>query len=272
MKNNIWTERLNKILTLPQRHQRDALRILSRSFKPSDSETWNKRFDQDSLYESWSQILPMRNLYEVNKNVINKKLSELQNFTIVEIGGGNGALWRNLFNPNQKGTFILIDPTEESHEAVKKAIPSNIEFISIKKSVEELNQIPEADIIVCSLVLRFIPGTEKEENKKYGIDRIGKAQIIRKILESIRIKNGILIINETDVYTDIKIAPKTHFLFHSLIDSNIRRLAKSISFMMETEELTEDLFKKLELIIINWLFFMSKLHVIFQLKKELFMN
>jgi len=252
MKTNIWTERLNKVIALPQRHQRDALRILGRSFSPNISEEWNTQFNQDSLYEAWSQILPMRNLYEVNRNIINKKLEEISDFTIVEIGGGNGALWRNLLNKNSKGNFILIDPVEDSHNSVAQNIPDSVNFTSIKSRIQDLENIPSADIIVCSLVLHHIPGADKAENLKYGIESQGKADIISRLLEGIRKKDGILILNESDVYTDIKMPAKSHFLFHRLIDSYVRRCAKSISFMMEFEEISDDLYKKLEHIIIKW--------------------
>jgi hypothetical protein len=252
MKDAIWTERLNKIITLPQRHQRDAIRVLSRNFKQIINENWNTLFGPESLYEAWSNILPMRNLYEVNRNVISKIISEKQNFTILEIGGGTGALWKNFFTSKHNGNYILIDPVEDSHIAVSKVIPENIPFFSLKKGIQQIETLPNADIIICSLMLHHIPGIEYHENIKYGIESLGKGDILKKMLQSIKENDGIIILNESDVYTDIKLPPKSHLLYHRLIDSYVRRAAKSIAFMMETEDIQDELYLKLEQIILSW--------------------
>lgn len=252
MKSSIWTERLNKIINLPQRHQRDAIRVLVRNLKPTINEAWNTNFAEGSLYDAWAQTLPMRNLYETNRNTIKKYISEKNNFTILEIGGGNGELWKNFFNSQTKGNYILIDPVEDSHVAVAKNIPENVSFISIKKKIQDIETLPESDIIVSSLMLHHVPGCFYEENKKYEIDGPGKGDILLKMKESIKNNDGIIILNESDVYTDIKINPKTYILYHRLIDSYVRRAAKSIAFMIENEDISEDLFLKLEQVIIKW--------------------
>jgi len=251
MKNKFWSEKINYIISLPQGHQRDAVRKLRATFPQTIGEEWNTEFGKDSLYEAWSQILPMRNIYGLNKKVIREYLSKLDNFTIVEIGGGNGALWRNFFTDTQKGNFILVDSNQNAHDVVKETLPKNINFESVVKKIQD-TEIPEADIIVCSLALHHVPGISETENKKYDINSLGKLDILNKFLNSVRAKNGIIILNESDVYTDIKLKPRAPFLFQRLVDSYIRRACKAIIYTMETEDISEDLFNKLEQVIIKW--------------------
>jgi len=251
MKNKFWSEKINYIISLPQGHQRDAVRKLRATFPENIGEEWNSEFGKDSLYEAWSQILPMQNIYGLNKMTINKHIKDLTNFTILEVGGGNGALWRNFFNENHKGNFILVDSNENAHKAVKETLPKSINFESVNKNIQD-TEIPEADIIVCSLALHHVPGITLYENKKYGVESFGKQDIIEKFLKSIRPKNGILILNESDIYTDIKLKPRTPFLYQKLVDSYIRRACKAIIYTMEAEGTSEDLYQKLEKVIIKW--------------------
>ncbi len=251
MKNKFWSERINYIISLPQGHQRDAVRKLRSTFPKNHTEQWNTEFDSGSLYEAWTNILPMQNIYGLNRKVIRDFTKEINSFTITEIGGGNGALWRNFLPEDKNITFYLIDQNPKTGEIIKSLLPKNVNFEFVNKKVQDTD-IPPSDIIVSSLILHHIPGHTAEENLKYNIYSPGKLEIVKKLLDSVRNKSGILIINESDIYTDIRLKPKTPFLYQKLVDSYIRRACKAIIYTMEHESCSEELFEKLQNVIIYW--------------------
>src|SRR4029077_13996753 len=71
-----------------------------------------------SLYDAWSQLPFIQNLYEQNRTVISGRLHDRDGWHIVEIGGGNGALWDGYLRTLKRGTLTLIDPNEDAHHAL----------------------------------------------------------------------------------------------------------------------------------------------------------
>ena len=252
LKNIKWQDALDQIVTLPYALQQEALKKFRKKFKLKVSEQWNTTFGKDSLYQAWTFIEPMIQLYNANREVIRDFIKNLKEWTIVEIGGGNGTLWQNFFSGHSKGEFILIDPVKDSHDTVIKHFPDTVSFTSIIQPVEQVI-IPHADVIVCSLMLHHIPGFNTDHNKCLGINSVGKSEIIKRFLQSIRCRNGICIINESDIYTDIDLAPHDPVLIHRLIDSYIKRAGKSVAMKIDDPAVPITVRKKLELVMIHWL-------------------
>jgi hypothetical protein len=251
-KDNKWQKKLDQVLSLPIAWQREALKKIRKEINTTIDEQWNTDFGKNSLYQAWSEIDPMRGLYNTNRKIIRDFLADKKKWIIIEIGGGNGALWKDFFQDNSEGTFILIDPVKNSHNAVSSELPGRITFRSIIEPVENVS-LPAADIIVCSLMLHHIPGFDMAHNKRFGINSPGKYDILCRFLQSIRIRNGICIINESDIYTDIDLPPDDPVLIHRLIDSYIKRAGKSVAKKIDDPDISGSVKKRLELILIHWL-------------------
>ena len=117
----MWIDELNDLVLLPRAQQYSALRQLRKNFTESHDEQWNTAFGPTSLYEAWTQLPLMQGLYQRNRAVIHETLQGRSDWHIVEIGGGNGALWQGLLDTQQAGTLTLIDPHAEAHDAVAAA-------------------------------------------------------------------------------------------------------------------------------------------------------
>lgn len=149
-----WSHALGEIVALPREKQLEALRRLH-SEHSGTAEKWNTAFDGDSLYAAWTTIPLLQDLYRHNRTIIRPILDERASWHIIEIGGGNGALWRDFLHPDECGQFTLVDPDLGAHRAVASALPVGVAFDSIVAPVEEA-QLPAADLVVCSLALHHI--------------------------------------------------------------------------------------------------------------------
>ena len=247
----MWRQILSEIAALPRAKRREALARARESLPAEKTEEWNSSFSEDSLYEAWTTIEPMRELYKYNRRVIREFLDARPGWHIVEIGGGNGALWRDFFRENERGSFTLIDPQESAREAVKSALPGSLKFRVLAGRVEEA-EIPPADLIVCGLMLHHVAGLDSNQRKRYGLEGPGKLELLERFLSSVRPGRGICILNESDVYTEIDLAPDDPLLIDRLIDSYITRAAPAVAASLEEPGLDPELGRRLEAILIHW--------------------
>ena len=165
----MWIDELNDLALLPRAQQYSALRQLRKNFTESHDEQWNTAFGPTSLYEAWTQLPLMQGLYQRNRAVIQETLQGRSDWHIVEIGGGNGALWQGLLNTQRAGTLTLIDPHAEAHDAVAARLPGNVTFRPIVASAEHV-EIPDADVIVCSLTLHHVAGLDSAQRRSFGLE------------------------------------------------------------------------------------------------------
>ena len=247
----MWQDALNDILALPRAKRREALKQLRKHLPSDPSEEWNTTFGANSLYEAWSTVGPMQGIYEHNRDVIRKYLEGRDAWHVVEVGGGNGALWRGFFGESAQGTFTLVDPVADAHEAVASALPEGVVFQAVVAPVETVN-ISEADVLVCSLMLHHVAGLDVEQRYGYGLIGPGKHELLQGFLRCVRSRDGICILNESDIYTELDLPPEDPILMDRLIDSYISRAGMAVAAALAQPGLDSSLKHRLEAILLRW--------------------
>jgi len=247
-----WSQVLGEIAELPSAQQLPTLRRLRRNYPICTDEEWNTAFNPDSLYTAWTSTHLMRDLYRHNRDVVRPILAKLEEWHIVEVGGGNGALWRDFFRRHQRGRLTLIDPDPGAHQAVASALPESIEFESVIAPVEEA-RVPTADLVICSLTLHHLGGRDTAERQAHQLTGPGKCEVLRDFVEAVRARRGLCILNEADVYAEIDLPPGNPALINNLIGSYIHRAAMALATEVESSERNPDLRRKLETILLHWL-------------------
>ncbi len=159
----------------------------------------------------------------------------VQEWQVVEIGGGNGALWESVFDAQQAGTFTLVDPHPEAHASVAKRLPSHVSFHSIVDTAERA-VIPDADVIVSSLTLHHVAGVDVAQRRAFDLDGDGKREILRRALAAIRQRHGVGILNEADCYNEIDLAPSDPVLVERFLDAYVRRCARVIAHALDDSD------------------------------------
>ncbi|QBD75243.1 methyltransferase domain-containing protein [Ktedonosporobacter rubrisoli] len=234
----MWIEKLNELILLPREQQFAALQQLRAANKEAEYEAWNTAFGAASLYDAWTQLPFMQRLYRHNRAIIQRILQERSNWHIVEIGGGNGALWQNFFHTQQAGKLTLIDPHAEVHRTVAARLPEQVTLQSVVDRVEQV-EIPEADVIVCSLTLHHVAGLDAGQRRTFGFSGDGKKEILQRCVQSVRKRQGIGIINEADCYNEIDLAPEDPVLVDHFLDVYVRRAGRAIAYALEQPGLDE---------------------------------
>ena len=247
----MWKEKLDELTLLPRARQLEAVQELQKTFERSDYEQWNTAFGPESLYDAWTQLPFMQQLYECNRAVIQETLQGRSGWHVVEIGGGNGVLWEGLFNTQQAGTLTLVDPHTEAHTAVAQRLPSHVSFQSIVDTAEQV-AIPDADVIVSSLTLHHVAGLDVAQRRAFGLDGDGKSEILRRCLSALRRRQGVGILNEADCYNEIDLAPSDPVLVDRFIDAYVRRCARAIAHAMGDSEIDSTQRQAWTLILKHW--------------------
>ena len=125
-----------------------------------------------------------------------------------------------------------------------------MEFRGVKANVEDVDP-PDADVVVCSIVLHHIAGTDAEhrrERKLKGPEGPGKAEVLKQIVRALEARRGIGLLNEADTYHDIELDPNHPALIERCIDAYVRRGTSMIIAALEDVNLDEDLRARWEVI------------------------
>ena len=127
----MWLKQFEQFLTLPCAQQFEALRRLREvAGQNSSPAEWNSVFGTQSVYEAGTQLPLMQHIYGANRAILRPLLEQRSPWHLVEIGGGNGALWQGFFHAQERGVLTLIDPNPEVHATVAAVLPSGIELHS----------------------------------------------------------------------------------------------------------------------------------------------
>ena len=234
----MWKEKLDELMLLPRAHQFDGLQQLRKTYERADYEQWNTSFGAESLYDAWAQLPFMQQLYQSNRSVIRQALQGRSGWHVVEIGGGNGALWEGMFDTQQAGTLTLVEPHPEAHASVAKRLPSRVRFQSIVDTAERA-VLPDADVIVSSLTLHHVAGVGVAQRRAFGLDGDGKSEILRRCVAAIRQRHGVGILNEADCYNEIDLAPSDPVLVDRFLDAYVRRCARAIADVLDDADSTK---------------------------------
>jgi hypothetical protein len=247
----MWAEELRQVVSLPRAHQYSAIQQLRAQHSGTGQEQWNTAFGPLSLYDAWTRLPVMQALYRSNRAVIDDALQNRADWHIVEIGGGNGALWEGLPPARSRGTFTLIDPHPEAHTAVAAKLPESVTFRSRITSVEHVD-IPEADIVLCSLTLHHVAGRDAAQRHALGLKGGGKSEILQRCVAAVQHKDGVGVLNEADIHNDIDLAPGDPVLIDHFIDVYVRRTACAVAQAIDTVGDDRSLHEAWEAILRHW--------------------
>jgi hypothetical protein len=245
-----WQELLHHTIILPRAQQFGTIQQWRTERNEQQLEAWNSAFGPASLYEAWAQLPLMQGLYKSNRTVLRRVLDGRSSWHVVEIGGGNGALWQHFFSTQEQGTFTLIDPQPEVHAAVAARLPENITFHSIVAPVEQAS-IPEADALICSLTLHHIAGLDRAQRRSFGFTGDGKQEVLQRFVQALADRQGVGILNEADCYNEIDLPSRDPVLIEHFLDVYVRRAAMAVATALETE-VDEGLRNRWEVILQHW--------------------
>lgn len=223
-----WLPRLHAALSLPRGEQIGALQALRRALPPiPDDEAWNSAFGPGSLFAAWTASPLTQPLYAANAASLAPIVAR-PGFVAVEIGGGDGALWRVALPPTARGTLHVIDPHPEPAAQVARACPPGVEVVAHLGAVPGL-PVPEADAVVCSLTLHHVAGADAAERAHVGLPGPGKVEALRELRAAIAPRSGLLLLNEADVFCDVALAPGDPLLADRIVDSYLRRCGRALA-------------------------------------------
>lgn len=216
----MWIDDLEVALRLPRQLQPQALFELRENLPPARSpEAWNTAFGGESLFDAWTGSSLMTALYEANARALAPLLHP--GAVVVEVGGGDGRLWRAL--PAFAGTLHVVDPAAEAHQRVAAAVGSATTVVSHRCGIE-VADLPAADVVVCSLTLHHVAGRDEAERRAAGLAGTGKLEA----LQAMRRAAPVLILNEADVHCDLSLAAGSDALVDHMIDSYLRRAGRAL--------------------------------------------
>ena len=248
-----FTARFRDILTKPRAQQLALFSRLGEELASfTSAEEWNTSFDIDSLYEAMTRLSIVRNIYRETRLRIRDHLGKLETpWHVVELGAGNGAVWRDFMTEGLPGRLTVVDPVESVHSTVSAILPDCVEYQAITDKVEDCLPLPECDVVLISLMLHHVAGRSAADKQRVGLHGPGKLEILKAVRESVASTNGIVVVNEGDVYADIDLAPGDCSLVNNFIDGYVRRFALSI--LDDIEERKPD-----EVLRNRWLTLMKK--------------
>lgn len=224
---------LRALLALPRGLQPAALAALRArldAVATPDPEAWNTAFGEGSLFEAWTRTPIMSRLYAENRRVLRPFLDARPTGTLVEVGGGNGALWRGLLTPDDRHTLVIVDPMPSAHEAVARAVAAHAPGVRIEAVAGGVPEValPEADAIVCSLTLHHVAGRDADARFTHGLSGPGKHEALVAFADALRARGGLLLLHEADVHCDLELPSGDPILRDRLIDSYVRRCASGL--------------------------------------------
>lgn len=216
-------------MNVPRCDQRAAVeRWLERLPTVSEPEAWNAQFGSGTLFDAWTRSSVVQGVYEHNRALLARVVGT-PGFRIIEVGGGDGRLWRDWLPADAIGELVIIDPVVESSAEVARALPSGVRPIVVHREVQNTLDDPlwaDADAVVCSLTLHHVAGRDAADRAASGLSGPGKLEVLRTMGKALR-STGVLLLNEADVHCELDI-PAGELLAERLMDSYIRRAGHSL--------------------------------------------
>ncbi len=209
--------RVHEILRLPRAEQ-PAAALALRDALPPGKEAWNSDFGEGSLFAAFSDSTVARGVYAANRPY----LRFAGPFRAIDVGGGNGRLWRGVLPPDARGEIVVVDPHPQGADGVRGEAPPGVTVVHRQEALESA-RLPEADVAVLSLVLHHVPGRDRAQNRRHGLPRAGKLDALA------RIRAPLVLVNEADIHCDVDLPPGDPLLLERLCDSYLRRFGVAIA-------------------------------------------
>ena len=217
------------LLELPREHQVQAARELIASLPPADPEAWNSTFGPGSLFEAWTATSVATHTHSGLVRALQPFLTP--GFVIVDVGGGDGSVWRRAFTAESSGTLVVVDPVAEAIERVRSAVPAGVEVVGIVGFVQDV-QLPTCDAIVCSMTLHHLAGADAAERAAHGLAGVGKVEVLQSFGAALR-PGGRAFLVEADVDCDLDLPAGSAQLADNIFDSYVRRCGRSVLVDLE---------------------------------------
>lgn len=217
------------VLGRPRAEQPDAVRALAAASPVSglEGEEWNRAFGAESRFEAFTGCSVAQGVYAANRAVLGPILAARADWRVIEVGGGNGALWRGWLPPDARGTILVVDPHPDGADGVRAAVPTGVRVEHLVSGVERA-ALPACDAAVCSLVLHHVAGADAEARAAVGLEGPGKHEALLALRGALAARSGALLVNEADVYCDLALPPGDPLLAERIVDSYVRRFAVSL--------------------------------------------
>jgi 2-polyprenyl-3-methyl-5-hydroxy-6-metoxy-1,4-benzoquinol methylase len=218
---------LDALVALPRELQVDEVRRLYDKMPASPAEAWNVDFSAGSLYAAFAESEVAQGVYAAHRKALAPVVA-IPGFVIVDVGGGTGRMWEGLCPAGACGEVVVIDPHARGADGVRARVPGGVEVRHLQRPVQDV-AAPEADAVVASLVLHHIAGRTQAERERHGLAGPGKIEVLQNFGESVRRRAGLVIVAEADVHCEVDLPPGDPVLRERLIDSYVRRFARSIA-------------------------------------------
>ncbi len=218
---------LNALLALPRSEQPAAVEALCCALPAAEEEPWNTAFGPTSLYHAFTRCSVAQTLHAANRAVLRPRLDARPGFRVIEVGGGNGALWEGLLRTDDHGEIVVVDPHPDGADGVRRVAPPGVRVRHIQAPVEDAD-LPDADGVVSSLVLHHIAGADRAQRASVGLAGNGKLEALEHLRGALALRDGWMVLNEADIYCDLGLAPGDPLLIDRLLDSYVRRCAVAI--------------------------------------------
>jgi hypothetical protein len=215
---------LADVLGRPRTEQPAAVRDWTARYA-AEGEVWNTAFGGASRFEAFTGSRVAQGVYTANRDALRPVLSR-RGWRVLEVGGGNGALWRGFLPDDAEGTIVVVDPHPEGAEGVRAAVPAGVRVEHVAAGVE-VAELPQVDAAVASLVLHHVAGADAEARAAVGIAGPGKHEALVALSKAVG-RDGLLLVNEADVYCDLALPPGDALLAERIVDSYVRRFAVSL--------------------------------------------
>jgi hypothetical protein len=198
-------------------------------------EAWNSAFGPGSLFEAWTRTSIAQSVHGALAEEV-RQITAQPGFVLIDVGGGNGSLWRRVFDGSESGTLIVIDTLREAVDAVASAVQTvkwaDGAGVSVQRVVapvqDVLADLPACDGLVCSMTLHHVAGADTADRALHGLSGVGKTEILAGFGEALRGRSGTGFLVEADVDCDLDLGPSDPVLADNIFDSYMRRCGRSI--------------------------------------------
>lgn len=212
------------LLALPRADQVEAARDLIASLPPARPEAWNTTFGPGSLFEAWTATRIARDVHSALAGAVAPIVAK-PGFTLVDVGGGDGSVWRRLPD-DATGTLVVVDPLEEAVERVRSVVPTGIRVEGCIGFVQDVD-LPRCDGLVCSMTLHHLAGADATERAAHGLVGPGKREVLERFGAALN-PGGHGFLVEADVDCDIDLEPGCPQLADNIFDSYVRRCGAAL--------------------------------------------
>ncbi len=219
---------LRRLLSLPRERQVAAARQLIASLPPDPTdEAWNTRFGPDTLFDAWTRTTVAGQARGATAAAVRPVLDARPGWRAIEVGAGNGALWRQVLRPSDQGELVVVDPVPEAIDRVAALVPPGVRVTPLPGLVQDV-ALPDADLVVCSLTLHHVAGADAAERARHGLQGPGKVEVLAAFGRALAARDGLGLLVEADVDCDLDLAPGDPRLADNLLDSYVRRCARAM--------------------------------------------